>query len=45
LLYFHVELRVNASYGGSKVTKVPIPKVHINKKNNIKMEKNVKDQC
>jgi hypothetical protein len=29
-----------ASYGASKVAKVPIPKVHINGKINIKMEKN-----
>jgi hypothetical protein len=29
---------VDASYGGSKVTRVPIPKVHIN-------EKKVKNQC
>jgi hypothetical protein len=31
-----------ASYGASKVAKVPIPKVHINGKINIKMEKNLK---
>jgi hypothetical protein len=29
-----------ASYGASKVAKVPIPKVHRNGKINIKMEKN-----
>jgi hypothetical protein len=32
---------VDASYSGSKATKVFIPKVHINGKNNIKMGKNV----
>jgi hypothetical protein len=31
-----------ASYGASKVAKVPIPKVHINGKINIKMEKKLK---
>jgi hypothetical protein len=30
---------VNASYGGSKTTRVPIPKVHINGKINTIMEK------
>jgi hypothetical protein len=36
---------VDASYGGSKATRVPILKVHINGKNNTRMEKNVKNQC
>ncbi len=37
---------VDASYGGSKVARVLVPKVHINKKNNTTMEKkNVKNQC
>jgi hypothetical protein len=36
---------VDASYGGSKVTRVPVPKLHINGKINIRIEKNVKNQC
>jgi hypothetical protein len=36
---------VNASYDSSKATRVRVPKVHINGKNNIRMEKNVKNQC
>ncbi len=36
---------VNASYGGSKVARVPIPKVHINGKINIRIEKLLKKQC
>jgi hypothetical protein len=36
---------VDASYGGSKVARVQIPKVHLNGKLNTKMEKNVKNQC
>jgi hypothetical protein len=36
---------VDTSYGGSKVAKNPDPKVHINGKINIKMERNVKNQC
>jgi hypothetical protein len=31
---------VDASYNGSKVTRVPIPKVHVNGKINTKMENN-----
>jgi hypothetical protein len=31
--------RVDANYGGSKMAKVPIPKVHINGKINTRMEK------
>jgi hypothetical protein len=34
-----------ASYSGSKATRVPIPKVHINGKINIRMEKTIKNQC
>jgi hypothetical protein len=33
---------VDASYIGSKMAKVPIPKVHINGKINIRMEKSLK---
>jgi hypothetical protein len=36
---------VDANYSGSKVARVLVPKVHINGKNNIRMEKNVKNQC
>jgi hypothetical protein len=36
--------KVDASYKGSKATRVPIPKVHINGKNNIIMKKNIKNQ-
>jgi hypothetical protein len=36
---------VYASYSGSKVAKVLVPKVHINGKINVKMKKNVKNQC
>jgi hypothetical protein len=36
---------VDASYGGSKTTRIPIPKVHINRVINIIMKKNVKNQC
>jgi hypothetical protein len=36
---------VDASYSGSKTTRVPVPKVHINGKINTRMEKNVKIQC
>jgi hypothetical protein len=42
LLYFHVEPRVDARYGDSKTTKIPIAEVHINKNNNIIMEKTLK---
>jgi hypothetical protein len=35
---------VDASYSGSKVTRVLVPKVHINGKINTKMEINVKNQ-
>jgi len=42
LLYFHVEPRVDARYGDSKTTKIPIPEVHINKKINIIMKKTLK---
>ncbi len=38
-------LKVDASYGGSKLTRILVPKVHINGKINITMEKNVKNQC
>jgi hypothetical protein len=40
-----LQTRVDASCAGSKATKVPIPKIHINGKINLKMEKNVKIQC
>jgi hypothetical protein len=33
---------VDASYGGSKVTRVPIPKVHINEKKTLKWKKMLK---
>jgi hypothetical protein len=36
---------VEASYGGSKVARVLVPRVHINKNINTTMEKNVKNQC
>jgi hypothetical protein len=36
---------VDASYGGSKVARVLVPKVHINEKINTIMEKNIKNQC
>jgi hypothetical protein len=32
-------VRVNASYNGSKMARVPIPKVHINGKINTRIEK------
>jgi hypothetical protein len=38
-------IKVDASYGGSKATRIPIPKVHVNGKINTKMEKNIKNQC
>ncbi len=41
----HLQTRVDASYGGSKATKIPIPKIHINGKINFRMEKNIKNQC
>jgi len=34
-----------ANHGGSKATRVPFPKVHINGNINIKMETNVKNLC
>ncbi len=37
--------KVDASYGGLKVARIPIPKVHINGKFNIRMGKDVKNQC
>jgi hypothetical protein len=37
--------KVDASYGGSKVARIPIPKVHINGKFNTRIGKDVKDQC
>jgi hypothetical protein len=40
-----LQTRVDASYGGSKATKIPIPKIHINGKINFRMEKNIKNQC
>jgi hypothetical protein len=36
---------VDASYNGSKATKILVPKVHINGKINTRMENNVKNQC
>jgi hypothetical protein len=39
------QLWVDASYGGSKMARVPVQKVHVNGKINIKMEKYVKNQC
>jgi len=36
---------VEASYGGSKATRILVPRVHINKNINTTMEKNVKNQC
>jgi hypothetical protein len=36
---------VDASYGGSKATRILVPKVHINGKINTRMENNVKNQC
>ncbi len=41
----NLAIMVIASYGGSKATKVLIPKIHINGKINTKMEKNIKNQC
>jgi hypothetical protein len=39
-------VRVDASYNGSKMARVPTPKVHINGKiNTIMRKKNVKNQC
>ncbi len=37
-----IGLKVYASYSGSKATRILVPKVHINEKNNIVMEKNLK---
>jgi predicted ribonuclease toxin of YeeF-YezG toxin-antitoxin module len=37
--------KVDANYNGSKATRIPIPKVHINGKINIRMRKNIKNQC
>jgi len=34
--------KVDASYGGSKVARIPIPKVHINEKINTRMKKQLK---
>jgi hypothetical protein len=36
---------VDASYGGSKAIRIPIPKVHVNGKINTRMKKRVKNQC
>jgi hypothetical protein len=36
---------VDASYGGSKVARILIPKVHISGKINIRMGKNITNQC
>jgi hypothetical protein len=36
------EYGVDASYGGSKATRILVPKVHTNGKINIKMEKTLK---
>jgi hypothetical protein len=33
------KIRVDASYSGSKVARILVPKIHINEKINIKMEK------
>jgi hypothetical protein len=38
-------IKVDASYGGSKATRIPIPKIHVNGKISTKMEKNFKNQC
>jgi hypothetical protein len=37
--------KVDASYGGSKVARIQVSKIHINEKINIRMKKNVKNQC
>jgi hypothetical protein len=37
-----IYLWVNVSYNGSRTTRVPIPKVPINGKNNTRMEKTLK---
>jgi len=36
---------VDASYGGSKSTRVLVSKVYLNRKINIKMKKNIENQC
>jgi hypothetical protein len=46
-LQFHsqlilVNIREDASYGGSKATRIPFPKVHINGEINTKMENKLK---
>jgi hypothetical protein len=39
------KIRADASYDGSKVARVLVPKVHINGKNNTRMEIYIKNQC
>jgi hypothetical protein len=39
-----VSTRVDASYNSSKGARIQVPKVHINGKINIRMEKNIKNQ-
>jgi hypothetical protein len=36
---------VDASYGASKVVRIPFPKIHINGKINTIMEKKIQNQC
>jgi hypothetical protein len=44
--WFEPPTRVDASYKGSKVVRIPIPKVNINGKITLKWKKkNLKNQC
>jgi hypothetical protein len=38
-------IRVDASYSGSKVARILVPKIHINEKITLKWKKHVKNQC
>jgi hypothetical protein len=44
--WFEPPTRVDASYGGSKAVRIRHPKIHVNGKISIKMEKkNIESQC
>jgi hypothetical protein len=43
ILQLVANIKVDASYNGPKVARIPIPKVHINGKINTRMEKNIKN--
>jgi len=45
LSLFALSVWVDVNYDGSKAVRILIPKIHINGKTNIRIEKNVKNQC